>query len=541
MSTKTFFSNRIYKHTLSTAFVDATCDALDRFNRAKQFVFDKLVKENRSGQRRREKSLHLIVKEKFQLDDYYANSAVQAANAQVKGLGELKKLYTENKKEQIRSIKKKLKNDRSRLTTLKKIKASFIKDQPTFPKRTKEQQYGNYFVVQYKEKTDIYYHAYQFEHTYLDPAINQLKTRIGFLTSKLNKKQAELEQLKTCIPSAVFGTKKLFKSQNTQESFINNHTEWLNKWHQSRYNKMTLSGRKDAANGNFVFTYDTDNQTLHFKTPSGLPICIENLSFPYGQEKITVAVQTQLSCKNKKQHGKPIAWSIEDHGTYYIVKCMVDIAANAQTNYSKSDGVIGVDCNADHFAVANVNGKGQLLASHTVPFGTQGKNSGQISKIIEAEAIGIVDLAVKANKPITLEKLDTTTSKVSHSYGNKKANQKMSMFAYRKMITAITSRAEKMGVAILEVNPAYTSQIGKMKYMKPFGISIHEAASYVIARRAMGFKEKLPPILRALLPEKMIGAHEWVQWRYVSKHLKGIHTDKVKLHSVGGLSSPTEC
>lgn len=60
--------------------------------------------------------------------------------------------------------------------------------------------------------------------------------------------------------------------------------------------------------------------------------------------------------------------------------------------------------------------------------------------------------------------------------------------------------------------------------MKRLGISVHEAASYVIARRPMGFSEKLPPVLRTLLPEKMIGAHHWAQWKYVSKHLKGIYT-----------------
>ena len=104
-------------------------------------------------------------------------------------------------------------------------------------------------------------------------------------------------------------------------------------------------------------------------------------------------------------------------------------------------------------------------------------------------------MPLSEDKPIAIEKLDTTTSKVSNRYGNKKANFKMSMFAYNKMISAIKSRAEKMGIAVFEVNPAYTSQIGKMKYMKRFGISIHEAASFVIARRAMGFKEKLPPVL----------------------------------------------
>jgi len=166
----------------------------------------------------------------------------------------------------------------------------------------------------------------------------------------------------------------------------------------------------------------------------------------------------------------------------------------------------------DHFASANINSKGQLLSSWSLKFDILGKLSGQVTKIIEAEAIELVNRALRVNKPIAIEKLDTTTSKASNTYGNKKANLKMSLFAYHKMISAIKARANKMSVAVFEVNPAYTSQIGKMKYMKRLGISIHEAASFVIARGAMGFKEKLPPVLGALLPEKMIGAHHWVQW-----------------------------
>ncbi len=197
MSTKAYFSNRIYKNTLSNSVVGAIRDCLSCFNRAKQFVLNTLVKEKRSGQSRREKSIHVNVKEKYQLDDYYANSAVQAAKAQLKSLDELKKIYIENKSAQIRSIKRKLKQERSRLTTLRKIKTSFIKDKPKFPKHAREQKQGNYFVVSYKKKTDIYYHAYQFEHTYLDSTIQQRKTRIGFLTSRLNRKEEELKQLRT--------------------------------------------------------------------------------------------------------------------------------------------------------------------------------------------------------------------------------------------------------------------------------------------------------------------------------------------------------
>lgn len=287
---------------------------------------------------------------------------------------------------------------------------------------------------------------------------------------------------------------------------------------------MTISGRKDAGSGNFVFLYDPDNNKLSFKTPAGVVVSIEELHFPYRNDLVKSCIFTQQKCKNKKKYGKPLGWSVEDHGDYYIFKCIIEEVPNPYKNYSKLDGVIGIDSNVNHFAISNVNSKGQLLSSWSLPFDLAGKTSNQATKIIEAEAIELVDIAVRLNKPIAVEKLDTTPSKASRPYGNKRANHLMSMFAYKKMISSIKARAERMGVAVFDVNPAYTSQIGKMKYMKRCGISIHEAASYVIARRALGFKEKLPPVLNTLLPEKIIGVHHWRQWGYVSKLLKGVRT-----------------
>ena len=195
---------------------------------------------------------------------------------------------------------------------------------------------------------------------------------------------------------------------------------------------------------------------------------IPNLVFPYGQEDVEKVFQSQVNMPSnlKKEHGDAIAWSVEDHGKYYIFKCILDIPEKANINHSKSDGVLGV--------VLNV--RGQLIKSGVFEFDLEGKSSGQATKMIEAETIRLVDLVVKLNKAIVIEKLNTSKSKVSYAYGNKKANKKMSMFAYDRLISAIKTRANKMGVL------AYTS---KINCIKRFGISIHQAASYVIARRAM--------------------------------------------------------
>ncbi len=44
---------------------------------------------------------------------------------------------------------------------------------------------------------------------------------------------------------------------------------------------------------------------------------------------------------------------------------------------------------------------------------------------------------------------------------------------------------------MIEVNPAYTSVIGKAKYRKRLGVSDHQSAAFAIARRGMGLKEKV--------------------------------------------------
>ena len=112
-------------------------------------------------------------------------------------------------------------------------------------------------------------------------------------------------------------------------------------------------------------------------------------------------------------------------------------------------------------------------------------------------------------------KLDTTLSKVGNKYGNKKANRMKSMFAYRKMIQAIQSRADKMGVAVIEVNPAFTSVSGKLKYMRKFGISIHQAAAFTIGRRGLGYKEKTPKVLKKYVPKD--ASHHWKHWSILDK------------------------
>ena len=109
----------------------------------------------------------------------------------------------------------------------------------------------------------------------------------------------------------------------------------------------------------------------------------------------------------------------------------------------------------------------------------------------------------------------------------------LSSFAYSSILSHIKSRAQRQGVQIQEVNPAYTSLIGRIKFSKRYGLSIHHAAALVIARRSVRFSEKPPSSLKDIpdgknghvalsLPARNRDEHVWAFWRRLTKKLSAV-------------------
>ena len=505
------------------------------FNCAKRFAFQTLIRQKRWGRELHKESIHLVVKRKFGVNDYIANSIVRESQALLKAQTELNKLYIKQTDEKIKKIKNKLKKERSFLTILRKIKDSCVEGNLRFPKNTNYALHSSGLIsLECKSCSLIWMNTYLFEHQYLDLTIKRLKAKIGRLAHRLFRLEGQKEKLTTHISSVVFGSKNLFKHQFTKKEFVQDHQSWKEFFLAVRNKQVLILGRKDAAAGNFVFTYQPDTNDLHMTSLSGKVVTFSNVVFPYGQEQVNQTVLRQRKCKDKKANGKPISWSVEDHGDYYIIKCLLDVEEEVLVNFSTSDGVIGVDCNVDHFAWTDVSKDGNFLESGTFSFTLNKKTNGQSTKILEAEAIALVDVAVQKNKPIVMEDIDTTLSKTGDAYGNKKVNRLKSIFAYRKMAQAIKSRAQKMGVAVLVVNPAYTSITGKLKYMREFGISIHQAASYTIGRKGLGYKEKAPQVLRHHIVRHPLPY--WKQWWALNKKL---HVRKEMFYQLFDVNKPS--
>jgi len=151
-----------------------------------------------------------------------------------------------------------------------------------------------------------------------------------------------------------------------------------------------------------------------------------------------------------------------------------------------SQGAVGIDCNPDGLAVAETNSQGQLVHHHheqeqRIRFAKADKRTYDIRLL----AVRIVLFAFLAGKPLVLEKLRFRAGKQK----NPKFQRMRHNYLHRQMLHAINSRATKMGVEVIEVNPAFTSILGKLKYQDMYSLNVHTAAALVIARRGMGYLE----------------------------------------------------
>ncbi|HUW63417.1 MAG TPA: transposase [Spirochaetia bacterium] len=196
-------------------------------------------------------------------------------------------------------------------------------------------------------------------------------------------------------------------------------------------------------------------------------------------------------------------------------------------------GFVGMDTNPDGVALANVGFTGQPEAwpeGFTVPYPKAlHKFAGEFQVTVHAGgflyitipelafsrsfrrtylmgvlAKVVVEIARSLGKPLALERLGFGKDRLDT---NRRFNRMATNFPFRKMIDAVIRKACREGVGVKQVWPPHTSTIGFWKYMARHGVVIHHAAALVIARRAMGFRERITNELKAKvesIKEKLI-------------------------------------
>ena len=171
---------------------------------------------------------------------------------------------------------------------------------------------------------------------------------------------------------------------------------------------------------------------------------------------------------------------------------------------TKVHGVIGIDINAYpfHLALAYVSTDGNLEKFERIDLRKiDDKTKNQREYIAWHIARQVVERALESGKAIVVEDLQKIP-KGKRGDGLAKLRRKLHRWVYKSILDKIEVYARRLGVQFIKVHPAYTSVIGKLKYSPMLSIDKDVAGAYVIGRRGLGFKEKLPKNYRELLNDE---------------------------------------
>ena len=163
------------------------------------------------------------------------------------------------------------------------------------------------------------------------------------------------------------------------------------------------------------------------------------------------------------------------------------------------------DLNADHLAVAETDSSGNCIKAWRVPLVTYGKSQHQAAALIGDAVASVVEYGREVGKPIVIEKLDFRRKKAVLEGESRKYSRMLSSFSYGKVKAYLISRGYREGVEVHQVNPAFSSVIGRVKFMERYGLSVHQAAALVLARRLLGCSERIP--------RRWVASRQWRTYR----------------------------
>jgi IS605 OrfB family transposase len=349
--------------------------------------------------------------------------------------------------------------------------------------------YVNTILIDNKQKLDT-------QHTWLEKRRKYMTQQLTVITKKINKikeKDKRDRRLKGLyarrssimaklhnlhLEPLVFGTKKLFRQRIrgniTREEF-----------RMRRDSSFSCVGvkAKGAKNWNIKILPDKTVKIRSFSKQKGrkwlvIPMPVNSVQEQWFHQFLNADKYT-VTVKRKLFRGK----------VRYFVHVSYEIP-EPTPRYGYEHGAIGLDFNYNFVALTCVDQHGTLLTYHNISFGNlHSYRKDKRQDYISYKMDKVVNYCINKGKGIVVEDLQFDQK---FSY-NTKRNRKLSNLK-TTALQLLERKCKKRGVSFRKVFPGYTSLIGKYKYSGLHSLSTHHLASYVIARRGLGFKEAIPPI-----------------------------------------------
>ena len=377
--------------------------------------------------------------------------------------------------------------------------------------------------------------------------VHEKRRRLANLKFRLSGLEADLAagRVRLC-----FGSKKLWRRQyDLKANGYGSREAWLEEWRDVRSNEFFVLGSRDETAGCQLCVAainDDGTLTLRLRMPDSLAgrhgkyLVVPNVRFAYGHEKVLAALGSNTEyAVYRREHGEKearvtalgqaISYRFKRDSKGWRVFATTELP-EVEVTTDRRRGAVGVDLNADHLAVVETDASGNYVKAWRVPLVTYGKSHHQAEALIGDAVAGVVGYARGVGKPLVVEKLDFRQKKAVLEGESRKYSRMLSGFSYGKVKAYFISRGYREGVEIIEVNPAYSSVVGRVKFMERYGLTVHQAAALVLARRLLGCSERIPrrwvcPVgngvhIAFTVPVRKRVKHVWTYWGAIAGQLR---------------------
>ncbi|WTW02934.1 transposase [Streptomyces sp. NBC_00024] len=325
--------------------------------------------------------------------------------------------------------------------------------------------------------------------------------RLRVLQDRLTAARADRE---AGIVHVVRGGKRLARTRHHLETAGLSESAWRRGWEAERW-FCQADGESGKRYGNETIRISPDGE-VSIKLPAPLA---HLANAPHGRYVLAgrvVFAHRGTEWADRVAADRAIAYRIHyDTGRdrwYVTASWQLPPSPAIPIEAALAHGVIGVDMNADHLAAWRLDVHGNPTGaprrfSYDLT-GTAGHRDAQVRHALTrllhwARACGV--------KAIAVEDLDFAAEKTREKHGRRtRFRQLVSGMPTGRLRARLSSMADQTGIAVIAVDPAYTSRWGAQHWQKPLTNTTrkstrHDAAAVAIGRRAQGH-----PIRRRTTP-----------------------------------------
>ncbi|MEU7819453.1 hypothetical protein [Catellatospora sp. NPDC049133] len=280
--------------------------------------------------------------------------------------------------------------------------------------------------------------------------------------------------------------------------------QWQQRWQAARW-FLSADGETGKRYGNETVRVTPDGQ-VSIK----LPVPLAHLAnTAHGRYTLTSRVgfaHRGQAWRDRVEADLAVAYRIHhdpDRGRWYLTASWQQPTVQViPLEAAQAAGMVGVDMNDDHLAA-------WLLDVHGNPVGDPRRFGYDLSgdaahrdAQLRHAITGLLHYAKRAGvTAIAVENLDFTEQKTREKHGRRKRfRQLISGIPTGRLKARLLSMAAALGLAVVPVDPAYTSKWGAQHWQKPMTSphrkpTRHDGAAIAIARRALGhrIRRRTPP------------------------------------------------